>query len=103
MELKIVQDMVRGRTERLPVARMARICKNVHGRRAVANYLLYFAKAMWLGKAAIHEGQLLKNLAWSRVHLRVIDGWLLQAPQQQVEWLDSYARLMMVFPVPITM
>jgi len=104
MELKIVQDMVRGRTPRLPFGCMARVCTNTHGRRAVRIYLALFARAMLLGKAALHEGQLLKDLAWARLHLRVLDVWLSGSNNgNDVSWLDSYARTMMVFPVPITM
>jgi hypothetical protein len=82
-------------------ARMARICANRHGRQAIASYLALFARAMWLGKAALHEGQLLKDLAWARVHLRVVDVWIQHVaatPATSAEklcWLDSYAKLLM--------
>ena len=58
---------------------------------------------MLLGKAAINDGQLLKDIAWARLHLRVIDNWLRSASGAEVGWLDSYAKTMMVFPVPVTM
>jgi hypothetical protein len=103
MELKIVQDIVRGRTSKFPAAMMGRIVGTVHGRTAAYSYLTLFAKAMWQGKAAINDGQLLRDLAWSRLHMRVIDVWLSGGVANDVNWLDSYAKLMMVFPVPITM
>ena len=104
MELKTVQDMVRGRSARFPVGIMTRLALNKHGRRAIRIYLSRFARAMLLGKAAINDGQLLKDLAWARVHLRIIDNWLQTASSaDEVGWLDSYAKVMMVFPVPITM
>jgi hypothetical protein len=50
------------------------------------------------------DGQLLKDLAWARVHLRVIDVWLNHAAgegERGAGWLESYERVLMRFPAPL--
>ena len=56
-----------------------------------------------LQKRALKDGQLLKDLAWARLHLRVVDVWLQVANGAERGWLDSYERTLMAFPVPLTM
>ena len=103
MELKVVQDLVRGRTQMLPLGLLARSMGDARGRRAVFHYLTRLAKATYLGKRALSEGQLLRDVAWSRTHLRVIDVWRTRAPagKGNAEWLDSYERIMMRYPSPL--
>lgn len=103
MELKVCQDMVRGRTARLPWGLFARTCGSACGRRAARIYLARFGRAMLLQKRALKDGQLLKDLAWARLHLRVVDVWLQVANGAERGWLDSYERTLMAFPVPLTM
>ena len=76
MELKVCQDIVRGRTAKLPLGLFARTCRSTAGRRAARVYLARFGRAMLMQRAAMKDGQLLKDLAWARVHLRVVDVWL---------------------------
>jgi hypothetical protein len=98
MELKIVQDIFRGRTSMLPWGLMLRVMMNAQGRRAVGVYLSKLARATMLGKKAIGDGQLLKDIAWARAHIRVIDVWM-RTPGAKKAWLESYERVLMVFPM----
>ena len=102
MELKVVQDIVRGRTPKIPFGLIWRTSGTAHGRKAAAIYLSKFARAMLLGKKAIKDGQLLRDIAWARSHLRIIDTWL-KTNQEPKEWLESYDRIAMRFPVPMQM
>jgi acyl-CoA oxidase len=102
MELKVVGDMFRGRTPRLPFQLMRRIVHNAQGRRAIGIFVSRVARAMLLQKRALKAGQLLRDIAWARAHMRVIDVWL-QTPdiQHRDAFLESYGRIAMHFPVPI--
>ena len=97
MELKVVQDIVRGRTSKLPVGLMARASKCAAGRYACVVYMRKMGSAMLLGRKALKAGQLLKDIAWARAHMRVIDVWLSTAGSEKVGWLDSYQT---VLPFP---
>jgi hypothetical protein len=103
MELKVVQDVVRGRTSKLPLGLMARVATSAHGRRAIAIYMERFARAMVLQRSAMQDGQLLRDIAWARAHMRVIDTWNTSfgGDAQKSQWLDSYAKIAMRFPVPL--
>ena len=105
MELKICQDMVRGRTSMLPLGLMSQIVACPQGRRAVAYFMARLARASILGKAAMKDGQLLKDLAWARTHMRVIAAWRAQPGYGETEalWLESYGTTCMAFPVPLAM
>ena len=97
MELKIVQDIVRGRTSKLPVGLMARASKCAAGRYVCVVYMRQMGSAMLLGRKALKAGQLLRDIAWARAHMRVIDVWLSTAGSEKVGWLDSYQT---VLPFP---
>ena len=106
MELKVVQDIVRGRTKSIPLKLMLSVCGTAEGRAATTTYLTSFGRAMLLGKKAIKDGQLLRDIAWSRAHLRVISNWLNQKQDEinaPKNWLKSYAAVAMRFPVPTAM
>jgi len=104
MELKVVQDVVRGRTAKLPWGLMARVALGGSGagRRAVAFYLLRFSRAMLLRKRAMADGELLRDIAWARTHMRVIDVWLAATAGNPARraWLRSYEKVLMRFPTP---
>jgi hypothetical protein len=112
MELKTVGDMVRGRTSMLPLMQLLR-CAISHaaGRRAVAYYFARLAKAMWLQKHAMKDGGLLKDLAWARAHVLIIDKWLsspsastpfkAMALSESAAFLDAYQQVLMQMPVPL--
>ena len=100
MELKVVQDVVRGRTPKVPLGLLLRVCGDARGRKAAWHYATRFAKAAWLGRAAMSDGPLLRDLAWARAHLRVVDVWLKATAGDPAKraWLDSYDKILMVFP-----
>ena len=111
MHVQIVQDIVRGRTSKIPLALLTRLVTGAgrQGRLAVRVYLSRFARAMALGRAAAKDGQLLRELAWARLHLRVLDAWCQNNSEARAEggavvasWLGSYERVLMCFPVPVT-
>lgn len=58
---------------------------------------------MFLGKRALKHGQLLRDLAWARLHLRVIAAWLAanRGRSDKRRWLASYAKVLMRFPAPV--
>ena len=91
MELKVVGDVIRGRRPWLPCG--MRPLTAAAGRAALAAYARLVATALWKGQAAIKDGQLLRDIAWSRAHLMIIDAWLAQ-PGADASWLESYERVM---------
>jgi acyl-CoA oxidase len=101
MELKIVQDLFRGRTQLLPWKLFVRTFLSSRvGKRIVFTYLFSVAKAMILREGALKDGQLLKNLAWCRAHMLIIDTWLQGG--NPVSWIDgSYADILVKFPMPV--
>ncbi len=110
MELKIVQDVVRGRTSKLPLGLMLRVSAgHSAGRKAAKAYVTRFSRAMVLQKKAMKDGNLLRSIAWSRAHMKVIDVWLKKHSGSDAKstalraWLGSYERVAVRFPVPLQM
>jgi len=103
MELKVVQDIVRGRISKVPLGLMASIVLDSRGRKASAIYLERFARAMILQARAMEDGQLLRDIAWARAHMRIIQVWLVASKDDssKIDWLESYERILMKFPVPM--
>ena len=96
--------MIRGRTPRVPWSLFGRTCSSAQGRRAARVYLAKLVRATVMQRKALNDGQLLKDLAWARCHLRVIDVWLNHAagPSELAgDWLQSYERVLMRFPAPL--
>ena len=96
---QVIGDMVRGRTSILPAGLALRSLTNRHSRRALFTFLRRMAAVKWLGRAALQEGQLLRDIAWARAHLLIIDAWRKQSQQPQ-SFLDAYATVLMKFPTP---
>lgn len=72
MELKVVGDVVRGKSAALPRAFLVQAALDSRSRRVLAAYLARLAYAFCLGaKKAMDEGQLLKDIAWARAHLLI--------------------------------
>ena len=92
--------MVRGRTSMLPGGLLARSLTSTHSRKALWAFVKGIARARMLGKKALGEGQLLKDIAWARAHLLILDAWRRQTDFPP-SWVDSYARVMLRFPTPI--
>ena len=97
-----VQDLVRGRTPKVPLGLLARAARCAAGRQAASAYLGCLAKATVLGRRALDDGQLLRDLAWARAHLKIIAHWLDRTSNDPPKraWLDSYARVLLRFPTP---
>jgi acyl-CoA oxidase len=102
MELKVVQDLVRGRTSKFPLGLMWRISSTSQGWIASKTYMKLLAKAMYLGVKALNAGQLLRDIAWARAHMRIIDNWMNYAKNdsEKLSWLNSYESVLMRFPTP---
>jgi acyl-CoA oxidase len=102
MELKILQDLIRGKTSKFPLGLMMAISGTSQGRTAVWHYNTKLARAMLLGAKALKAGQLLRDIAWARAHMRVIATWLLHTEDRpdQRSWLSSYESILMRFPTP---
>jgi hypothetical protein len=103
MELKIVQDLFRGRTQLFPWNLMFRtFMKTFVGKRIVCRYLFSVMKAFILREKALKDGQLLKNIAWCRAHMLIIDTWLKAGNGHPKEWIeDAYASVLVKFPMPV--
>jgi alkylation response protein AidB-like acyl-CoA dehydrogenase len=97
MELKVIGDVIRRRRPLLPCG--FALLATCAGRKAMSAYLALLATAFWRGKAAIKDGQLLRDLAWARAHLVIIDTWL--GSGGEPAFLDSYARVLLRFPTPV--
>ena len=123
MELKVVGDLVKGGLARmLPVGLLLRSFSHGGATRSVlARYVLLMVRAMALGKAAMQEGQLLRDIAWCRAHLLILDSWYtVGAAQYQKQAtataggrnskisaadldkaIESYEAILMRFPTPV--
>jgi hypothetical protein len=106
MELKVLQDIIRGKTAKFPVGMMASICTTSQGRRAAWHYTTKLLAAMMLGMRALKAGQLLRDISWARAHMRVIYSWIRYCNKgggkhsEKMDWLASYERVLMRFPTP---
>ena len=106
--------MIRGRTAKFPSGLTARAMQRAAGRRVLAIYAMRFARAIALGKAAMKDGQLLRDIAWARAHLLIMDtfwssktgaaghgtaGGVSEAAKG--DFIASYERLFIKFPTPM--
>jgi acyl-CoA oxidase len=108
MELKIVQDMFRGRTSLIPFGLFWRISGKSVGRKVIFAFLYRIMIAYWLKEKALDDGQLLREIGWCRAHLLIIDSWLNTSSDtcsskesRPVDWLDSYEHILVRFPMPV--
>ncbi len=100
MELKVVQDMFRGRTNIfLPFKSIMRFLSMRVGRKLLFTFAVKMAKCFLLGKSAVEEGQLLRDIAWCRGHLLVLDEAL--DSNYDNHWIESYERILVKYPVPM--
>lgn len=107
MELKVVRDLVMGGFKTLfPIGLLFRALLRSITRRVLFKYLCLVAEAMWLGKKALNEGQLLRDLAWARAHLLILDHWFSQgvksygSTNDAIRLADSYGHVLVRFPTP---
>ena len=103
MELKIVQDMFRGRTSLFPISLLLSSLGFRQGRRVVFEYLKKIGYAMLIREAALKDGQLLKDIAWCRAHLIIMNTvrGLKGGAAPPAGWLDSYESVLIKFPMPV--
>ena len=107
MELKLVQDMFRGRTSLFPVSLLFNSLFHTTGRKVVFEYLKKIGYAMLIREAALKDGQLLKDIAWCRAHLIIMNSWRNQKISDEYPtklpdyWLDSYDSVLVRFPMPV--
>lgn len=111
MELKVVRDVVMGGFKTLfPVGLILRsLCRGTT-RRVLLHYVCLVAEAMWLGKKAMDEGQLLRDLAWARAHLLILDHWFGEGIKAKTasgsrssdahRLAESYNSVLVRFPTP---
>lgn len=103
MELKIVQDMFRGRTNMFPASLLLSSLSFPQGRRVVYEYVKKIGYAMLLREEALNNGQLLKDIAWCRAHLIIMNTVrnLKGDAAPPANWLDSYESVLIKFPMPV--
>jgi len=101
MEQKVVLDTALGRTARVPLSAVAAVVWRLPW--TVAQYLRKLSQAMLLGKQAQFEPQLLRDIAWSKANLLVLEQWFRRrgaAPESQA-FFESYERVLLRLPVPV--
>jgi hypothetical protein len=109
MEMKVVGDLVKGGVLAMfPPALMFRslLLNGSAARRAAAHYACGIARAMWLRQRALGDGQLLRDIAWSRAHLLIIDSFRRRGGERHGaanvgDMLASYEKVLVRFPTPI--
>lgn len=109
MELKVVGDLIKGG---LPVIFPGALVLFSLFHSATTRYVLWIyiksiALAFYLGKKALEEGQLLRDIAWARAHLLLLKDFR-RGQAGKVKFSDtemdaieqSYAEVLVKFPVP---
>ena len=103
MEKKIVLDTATGRTERFPILRLAKAVFHSPQQRKVAiKYVQLMFRAILLGKKAQHDDQLLRDIAWTKAHLYVLDCFARRAAKDCPldAFYQSYDAILLHWPVP---
>jgi hypothetical protein len=109
MELKVVGDLIKGG---LPVIFPGSLVLFSLFHSCTTRYILWtyiksIAYAFYLGKKALDEGQLLRDIAWARAHLLILKDFrrgeaarakFTTAEMDAIE--QSYAEVLVKFPVP---
>jgi len=110
MELKIVGDIFKGGFQTMfPKELLVNSFKRHQTRGLVFRYIGFILWAMLLGKSALNDGQLLRDIAWCRANMLILDTWFSSAPKftlnEKVEdvsrMVESYERVLMRFPIPV--
>lgn len=109
MELKVVGDLFKGGFKTIfPIGLLFRalLFSGPLMRWVAVCYLWYVLKAMWMQKKALGDGQLLRDIAWCRAHLIIIDTFLRHGASTYGEenvknMLESYATILVRFPTPV--
>jgi hypothetical protein len=119
LEKKIVFDATTGRTGWLPLKlpgvsyfrdtlkqRKSTLINSFLIRASVvARYFFYMASLALIGAAkARTEDQLLRNFAWARAHIKVLECWNTAGGNSRrngAQWLQSYSNCLLKWPVPV--
>lgn len=109
MELKVVGDLVKGGVSAMfPIKLLFRsvFLNGPSIRRVAVHYIFGIAKAMWLQERAMEDGQLLKDIAWARAHLLIIDSFVRFGARKYgkeniADMITSYEKILMRFPTPV--
>lgn len=112
MELKVVGDLIKGGLSALfPFSLvMFALFHSWTTRYVLWNYVTSVVYAFWLGKRALEEGQLLRDIAWCRAHLLILKSFWARRGQggaresfsgEEMEAMEaSYSEVLVRFPVP---
>ena len=104
MEKKIVLDTALGRTERFPIALLKKAFLQSPQQRYIAfQYIKLLSKAILMGKKAQFEDQLLRDIAWTKAHLYVLDCFDRRTASKysnKQNFLKSYEAVLLKWPVP---
>jgi acyl-CoA oxidase len=95
MEMKVVGDLVKGKVSMTPLALLRRCLWDGRKRRVLYKYLSLIAYAFCLGSSALKDGQLIRDIAWARAHLLIMDSW-----RRGGNSLSSYSETLVKFPTP---
>lgn len=110
MELKVVGDLIKGGVSAIlpPSLLLFGLSHSATTRHVLWVYLRSIATAFYLGKLALEEGQLLRDIAWARAHLLLLrdfrrgqagkESGFSSAEMDAIE--SSYAEVLVKFPVP---
>ncbi len=99
MEGKVVMDLFRN-GNLLPVSLMLRMChKSALGRSVVGTYVKNVTYAFLNQKEAQVNGQLVRDIAWGRAHMLILDAWY-KSDVCKAGWDESYAAVLNKFPTP---
>ena len=108
MELKVVADLVKGGFfVMFPFSLMLRslFTNGAVSRRLIFWYTSSILRALWLKERAMNDGQLLRDIAWCRAHLMIIDiflrfGGTKYGEENIGEMIDSYENILVRLPTP---
>jgi hypothetical protein len=109
MELKVVGDLIKGGFPVLfPLSLVLfSLLHSATTRYVLWTYTKSIAWAFYLGKRALDEGQLLRDIAWARAHLLLLKDFrqgvagkkkFSSSEMDAIE--QSYAEVLVKFPVP---
>lgn len=110
MELKVVGDLIQhGAAAMFPASLVAFSLRHSSTTRFLLwKYVSSVAYAMCLGKKALDEGQLLRDIAWARAHLLIVRSFSRDqraaastySSSEKRDMEESYASVLVKFPVP---
>ena len=109
MELKVVGDLVKGGLKTMfpiPLLLRSLFVNGPASRRVFFHYVCNTVLAMWLQEKAMDEGQLLRDIAWCRAHLLIIDSFCRYGAEKHGKEnlqsiISSYEEIMVRFPTPV--